>query len=150
MPFQQIGQHVSGLQCITDVGDNNLTGADPLFVGGLRTQHITICADDENGCSPAIDAGTTSSYLLPQGYTVPLYDAFGNPRIHGAGIDIGCYESPGYTGVGEEVSPSVSVLRLTNYPNPFNPSTTISYSVPADGNVTLTIYNARGLVNVGE
>lgn len=79
---------------------------------------------------------------------MPLYDAFGNPRIHGAGIDIGCYESPGYTGVGEEVSPSVSVLRLTNYPNPFNPSTTISYSVPADGNVTLTIYNARGqLVN---
>ena len=131
-------------------GDNNLTGADPLFVGGEpeNATYYYLCADDENGYSPAIDAGTTSSYLLPQGYTVPLYDAFGNPRIHGAGIDIGCYESPGYTGVGEEVSPSVSVLRLTNYPNPFNPSTTISYSVPADGNVTLTIYNARGqLVN---
>lgn len=131
-------------------GDNNLTGADPLFVGGEpeNATYYYLCADDENGYSPAIDAGTTSSYLLPQGYTVPLYDAFGNPRIHGAGIDIGCYESPGYTGVGEEVSPSVSVLRLTNYPNPFNPSTTINYSVPADGNVTLTIYNARGqLVN---
>ena len=39
-------------------------------------------------------------------------------------------------------------LRVTNYPNPFNPSTTISYSVPTDGEVSLTIYNSRGqLVN---
>ncbi|MCB5269964.1 MAG: T9SS type A sorting domain-containing protein, partial [Candidatus Cloacimonadaceae bacterium] len=37
---------------------------------------------------------------------------------------------------------------LCNYPNPFNPSTTISYSVPTDGDVALSIYNARGqLVN---
>ncbi|MDD3097986.1 MAG: FG-GAP-like repeat-containing protein [Candidatus Cloacimonetes bacterium] len=40
------------------------------------------------------------------------------------------------------------VFGLCNYPNPFNPSTTISYSVPTDGDVALSIYNARGqLVN---
>jgi len=31
-----------------------------------------------------------------------------------------------------------------NYPNPFNPNTTISYSVAHNGEVTLTIFNARG------
>ena len=33
-----------------------------------------------------------------------------------------------------------------NYPNPFNPMTTISFSLPAAGNVTLTVYNIRGQV----
>jgi hypothetical protein len=31
-----------------------------------------------------------------------------------------------------------------NMPNPFNPSTTINYSVPADGQVKLTVYNSVG------
>lgn len=44
--------------------------------------------------------------------------------------------------------PATLGLGLKNYPNPFNPITTISYSVPSDGDVTLNIYNARGqLVN---
>ena len=31
-----------------------------------------------------------------------------------------------------------------NYPNPFNPSTKISFSIPAEGNVTVKIYNYLG------
>jgi hypothetical protein len=31
-----------------------------------------------------------------------------------------------------------------NYPNPFNPTTTISYSIPQDENVKLSIYNVKG------
>lgn len=31
-----------------------------------------------------------------------------------------------------------------NYPNPFNPSTTIRYAIPADGHVTLKVYNIAG------
>ena len=131
-------------------GANNLIGTDPLFSGSdpALPSSYYLYSDEVNGYSPAIDAGTISPYVLPQDYTVPSYDAFGNPRIYGTGIDIGCYESQGYTGIEEDVNPPVSGLLLTNYPNPFNPSTTINYNVPADGNVMLNIYNARGqLVN---
>ena len=31
-----------------------------------------------------------------------------------------------------------------NYPNPFNPSTTISFAIPKSGSTKLTIYNIRG------
>jgi hypothetical protein len=31
-----------------------------------------------------------------------------------------------------------------NYPNPFNPSTAIRFDLPADGNVTLKVYNTIG------
>jgi len=33
---------------------------------------------------------------------------------------------------------------MPNYPNPFNPSTTISYSVPTNADVIISIYNALG------
>ncbi|MDZ4122444.1 MAG: FlgD immunoglobulin-like domain containing protein, partial [Candidatus Cloacimonadaceae bacterium] len=131
-------------------GVNNLTGTNPLFSGSDPTlpSHYYLFCDDVNGYSPAIDAGTMDSTVLPWGYTIPQYDAFGFNRIYGAGIDIGCFESQGYTGNEDALNPSVTGLKLANYPNPFNPSTTISYSVPADGKVTLSIYNAKGqLVN---
>jgi hypothetical protein len=35
-------------------------------------------------------------------------------------------------------------LNVSVYPNPFNPTTNIVYSLPTSGDVTLTIYNLRG------
>ena len=35
-------------------------------------------------------------------------------------------------------------FTTTNYPNPFNPSTTIKYSLPRAGHLQLSIYNVRG------
>ena len=34
--------------------------------------------------------------------------------------------------------------QLTNYPNPFNPTTTISFSLPNEQKIELTIYNIKG------
>jgi hypothetical protein len=44
----------------------------------------------------------------------------------------------------DEVVPVSATALLGNYPNPFNPETSISYSVKQDAPVTLEIYNLKG------
>jgi len=39
---------------------------------------------------------------------------------------------------------SILIYSLCNYPNPFNPSTTISFSLPTDQEIELSIYNIKG------
>jgi hypothetical protein len=41
-------------------------------------------------------------------------------------------------------NPSPKAVLLDNYPDPFNPSTTIRYSLGEEGHVTLTVYNMLG------
>ncbi|MFH0989675.1 MAG: T9SS type A sorting domain-containing protein [bacterium] len=61
-----------------------------------------------------------------------------------------CYMDPNsvITSVVEEtsVSPVREFRLLGNYPNPFNPSTTILYEIPDEGLVTLIIYDALGRI----
>ena len=42
------------------------------------------------------------------------------------------------------IIPLVNNFNLSNYPNPFNPTTTISFSIPEESKVNLTIYNIKG------
>jgi hypothetical protein len=46
------------------------------------------------------------------------------------------------TGVGG--TPASYALSVSNYPNPFNPRTTVSYTVPSRGHVSITIYDTNG------
>jgi calcineurin-like phosphoesterase family protein/type IX secretion system substrate protein len=50
----------------------------------------------------------------------------------------------GITGVSEDNIIENTELELLSYPNPFNPETTISFVIPSDSNVELTIYDLRG------
>jgi photosystem II stability/assembly factor-like uncharacterized protein len=47
-------------------------------------------------------------------------------------------------GVEDDTKPLPRVLSLSSYPNPFNPTATISYSLPKTGHVILNIYNIMG------
>jgi hypothetical protein len=52
---------------------------------------------------------------------------------------------PELTDVAQPDAPRSSLARLVqNHPNPFNPATVITFSVPRRGHVTLKIYNVRG------
>jgi hypothetical protein len=42
------------------------------------------------------------------------------------------------------ISTPENYLLLRNYPNPFNPSTTVEFSVPSDGDVRLRIFSVLG------
>ena len=49
-----------------------------------------------------------------------------------------------YDPVGTEVEIPISQIQITNYPNPFNPSTTIKLDLKESGKVELAIYNIKG------
>jgi len=46
--------------------------------------------------------------------------------------------------IGDSTDPLRATMLHGNYPNPFNPSTTIHFSLATASNVTLDIYNIRG------
>lgn len=51
----------------------------------------------------------------------------------------------GFTNVGQTEDAIIPEgIRLANFPNPFNPETTIYYAVPEGGKANLAIFNTRG------
>ena len=95
--------------------------ADPLFVdAGNGDYHLT---ED----SPCIDAGDPASPLDPDGTTADMGAWFYD---QGSAIEDNEIENVNST--------------LSNYPNPFNPETTINYQLPENGNVRLAVYNLKG------
>ncbi|MFA7057065.1 MAG: T9SS type A sorting domain-containing protein [Candidatus Cloacimonadales bacterium] len=127
------------------LGENNIYGADPLFAGTdpSNPTYYMLAGDDLNGYSPAIDAGSRDFSFMPDWYEEPQFDLYGNPRIFGERIDIGCYEYQGYT-VDNDIETVTDKFTATNYPNPFNPETTIEFNNPVQGEVKINIYNLKG------
>jgi hypothetical protein len=60
------------------------------------------------------------------------------------GIDAYLQDSSAYTGVLAARTVPQDLFLLRNFPNPFNPSTTITYRLPEAAEVTLTVYDLLG------
>jgi hypothetical protein len=91
--------------------------------------------------SPGIDRG------LDHALSVQLAseDLAGHPRWCGAAIDRGAYEyCGGLTGVVEP-APLALGVGLSCAPNPFNPRTTVSFELVNSGQVSMGVYDLRGL-----
>ena len=92
--------------------------------------------------SPCINAGTLD---LPAGIELPEFDLAGNPRIYGESIDMGAYEFQGDPQSNDDNEIAIpEITQISNYPNPFNPSTTIKLDLAESGKIELVIYNVKG------
>ena len=57
----------------------------------------------------------------------------------------GLYEIEGFTDIEEVVSSTPEKFKLHPiFPNPFNPSATINYSLPRSGNMLVEVFNLAG------
>lgn len=142
---------------------NTLTVSNSLVEGGfwnigLNGNNIVNWLDgnlDEDPCwdvmgdnpyalmedSPCIDAGTLD---LPPGIELPEYDLAGNPRIVNGMIDMGAYEWQDSVSVKEDIFKPITQTKISSYPNPFNPTTTIKLDHAESGKIELAIYNIKG------
>jgi len=96
--------------------------------------------------SPCIDAGNSESiYNDPEDPTNPGFAEF--PSQGTITNDMGVYGGPlsaCFQPTSIENNTIIhSVIKMWNYPNPFNPSTTISFSINTE-NTELVIYNLKG------
>jgi len=92
--------------------------------------------------SPLIGAGV----MLSEDMKMPEFDIAGNPRIVDGRISMGAFEfyKPGILDTNEPENPPILTALLGNFPNPFNPSTTISFVLSSYENVSIDIFNVRG------
>jgi hypothetical protein len=110
--------------------ESTATDFDYFSVYGSSTSSFASATFIEYSVAPTVDV-STSPYTY---YFVTATDFSGNegkPAVINA-----------VSGVGE--NPRQYVLSVSAYPNPFNPRTTIRYTLPSHGHVTVSIYDARG------
>jgi hypothetical protein len=128
------------------IWDTDEEGAFYKAVSDDRTISVDFTSDNGLTWSPVADSLDAAREKYP--WIVPevnssqcririAYRAF--PSIRG---ESGTFTISGASGVAEGNRPGT--FAVSNYPNPFNPSTSITFTLPAPGRTSLIIYDITG------
>ena len=121
---------------VNQISFNGVTlSGDPGFCSGIADDPLSYRLGNSSGCRDAGTPDTTGLYL-------PEYDLYGNPRIYGSAIDIGCNEWSFPVSTNDLVLPMQACLSA--YPNPFLSELKISFNLDKASIVQLKVYNLKG------
>ena len=109
-----------------------------LVVGCKDGGGIYLVEPEENGQVQQIGAGLGINDV----YCFEFYPIY-TPNFM-VGTDIGVFLATYLTSLDDKQIEIVSSIDLSNFPNPFNPTTTIEYSIQNDSKVELSIFNIKG------
>jgi hypothetical protein len=145
-----LGTDVAGVQLEISYDPDKVTSIVPVLTERTNTLQLFSSARDGVLKLGIVDLAAKNLIRAGDG---PLV------RLDIVGGDLSCVEIKRAVVVDEHAKPlNVRILPKSeaqaarpatfslhqNHPNPFNPETDISYSIPAEGRVGLSIYNIRG------
>ena len=142
-----------------DFGEVNIgeTATETFTIYNIGTAELTGTIATPDGFTASLPNGEEIDFTVPAGGETEVLITFtpeeailysGNIVIESNDPTQSIIEIPTEgTGLGESNGNDLIPLRTElygNYPNPFNPTTTVNYGLNSDAKVSLVIYNAKG------
>ena len=124
---------------------------DSLTGEGIEGSTVTavpgdyLVTTDENG-GYTLSVPTTDLYtvtLIAEGYSSGLFESVSTKRDSTTTVDFILQAESGDIPTSVEATPVEFAVKAP-YPNPFNPTTTLEYSIPSECHVKISVYNIIG------